>query len=211
MRLTECWIEDGRVFVDTGGDGEYNHEGYALQHARRLLFDVLGIDNDDTLDIGEVIVDFLDEEADDGGAEDGSPWYRLQRYMQAHEPWDVHLIDPAFDRAGDIREYAMREWGWKWVRETRIATHTLTADDLKDISEGLSDLGEDRDDPEIEEVEIVVFSTGAYHWIPLRDLLTGNWESLQLTSPAAEALFSDQVRRADAALMPACYGGKFGD
>jgi hypothetical protein len=48
------------------------------------------------------------------------------------------LVDAAYNLI-DVRRFAMREWGWKAIRENNVDTWNLTSDDLKKISSGLND------------------------------------------------------------------------
>jgi len=43
----EWWIADGQALYADGDIGDMTHEGYAIDYAKRLVLDALGLDTDD--------------------------------------------------------------------------------------------------------------------------------------------------------------------
>lgn len=210
----EYWIEDGEVHIECGDAGEYNHEGYALQAACTKLCDAIGVDYNDTDELVEVIREFLDDEEHEKHEPQRE---RLKRWMKENQPDDVDLVDPAFNMAGDIREYAMKVWGWKWVRWSWVGTHELKREDFNQISEGFYSIidgdGHDPDSPEVREheIHIKVVSNGNEYCVSLGDLFDKNYSIAGITSAEMEATGMDRTRGEDQKLMPEFYRGKFGD
>jgi hypothetical protein len=155
----EWWIgEDGNAMFADGDISDMNHEGYVMQTARALIAkpeynqgewtDWTGFVYDKSVEILEKsksnpqLVQELEQ--------------RLNKSFQLIKPQDIvyegmveeELLKEGFSQEeisaaegrGDLRLFAIKNWGWKRVMNNQIETYTLTDNDLNVISKGLSDI-----------------------------------------------------------------------
>jgi len=214
----EFWItEDG--LQEAGGDGDYNHEAYALQHIQYQVANSLDVDQSlldneyidwDAIQISVVenYIDSLDEQQ------------QLQLRQQLGIPQDEDLMDQReniFDIAaheagiddetlsmasgyGDARKYAIKHWGWKRVVDNNVETWQLTPNDMRIIANGIAEIDESLTDDT--PVYIYVYSTGQSHDAMLGDLEQGRLQHAPVpqiqASPTQLAKASTQsVRNAE--------------
>lgn len=143
----EYWIQDGYVQFADGNVGDLNHEAIVIQHAASQVLSDIGIDADEPYlpdmknKIYEAIQDDLPDEIREKyenieiTIQDCLKYYG--KNILKNSKFD-ELVDAAYDRI-DVRRFAMREWGWKAIRDNNVDTWNLTSDDLKKISSGLND------------------------------------------------------------------------
>lgn len=141
----EYWIVDGSVMFADGDVGDMNHEGYAIDHARRRIIEEFGGDSDDEFiddsDIQTAVVNFFAEE---GTPIDPADWTGAAEQHLKTLPDAVKEV-AVFHCAlgmGDAREVAKRYWGWKWVRHNNVATWTFDNNDRRSIISGLEEIGD---------------------------------------------------------------------
>ena len=128
MRLQgEYWITPDGVWFADGDVSDMNHSGYALDHARRLLLQQIGARDDK---------EFMDDQTF-SLAIDRAMWEAEFTYPEECGVRDALLAwknagGCSFDEdllagcleVGDIREFAMKHWGWRWVKQMWVGTHT---------------------------------------------------------------------------------------
>lgn len=218
MKITgEYWITDSELWFADGDVGDTNHEGYALDHARRLFLDDIGADNDHEYMDDKTFVDSIHERLDEDEFRHeyhtGSVLKELLtkwRDLEGSPQFSLPLMGIAFDQ-GDTRAFAMEHWNWKWVKKMWVGTHTLTLDDFIIIAEGLLNAA-DQEGNEINptaEVEIAVATTNLRYLIDWSDLENKNYDALGITPFIPEKCAA--VENADKAIMHPHYAGKLGD
>ncbi len=211
----EYWITPDGLFFADGDIGDTNHEGFVLQHARYHVANSLGIDldgesDDDSFDIA-LEKEFGDDFSD---YEDGTESFvRLklkENFSGAELAKELKMLDAAFDRV-DLRAFAMREWGWVWVRGDRATAWTLDKDQLENIASGVGDILDEEnsaepDSEELTENEIDISSekTGKSFSITFADLEARNFSGKQ-SNYLLDAGSSDQVRKLDENLQNPFY------
>ena len=211
----EYWFYNGDVWFADGDIGDYNHSGYAIDHARRCLLSSLGaqeVDEPHDQAFEKSLTDLFEDEEIDVENLTLLECYLEYCRQKRLEP-DALLWNVCYDLGTDVREYAMKHWGWKWVKGMWAATHTLTRSDFKEIAEGFLEAADQEGeemDPDIE-VEIAVVSTGRRYDVAWKDLENDNYEVLGIAVTTANPKACDQVRKMDQQLMLPCYGGQFGD
>ena len=217
----EYWIfDDGSVHYCDGDVGDVNHEAYALQHAQMKVLDRMNIDSDiEYLDRNEMLARIARQFEHDAPGEireraQAEQWdeFDIADWMAKEHKVDAHLLDAAFDR-GDIRQYAMRHWGWHALRGDTAETWEITPESLQTIAAGiLNALDETGVEPEeIDPDE--EFWVDAYKGHRSERLVYSQLEAPDLGAefvppPAAPP---EQVRQLDLDLLPTFYQGKFGD
>ena len=160
--LGEYWIyADGTVDYSDGDIGADNHETMAIRHAQCRVAHVL----DRTFD--------LDQDDFEAFMADIPPSPETRAQLHDLPPG---LLDVAHGR-GDARAYAMRQWGWVWVRGDTIVAWRITPTVLRTIATGVANILEetlDSDEPLVG-VEVIVGSevTGKQYHTLLADLLAG--------------------------------------
>lgn len=140
----EYWIINGDVSFADGDVGDVNHEGYAIDHAKREILNHFNLDSDDEFlddqDFAERVVGALREE---GVQCDTVNWFAAAYAYLKQSGADERLLETlkcAADRGVDARDIAMRYWGWKWCRKNSISTWTFTSDDRRSILGGLNEI-----------------------------------------------------------------------
>lgn len=216
----EYWIVDGSVNYADGDVGDTNHEGYALDHLRRLVLGAVDIDPGDDYDWEELLKDIpqaLNEALDLGlepigeGLADiveaGDVCDELAKFTNqlALDPED---LDQAFERAAeDVRTYMSRKYGWIVCHRNRFAVWHLTRDAVKQIEEAVGDIlfneGCLEDDGIDAELEIYVASTGHTYEVLWSALTLEDFSALQLSEP--EIGPNAQLAAMDFALVPEFY------
>jgi len=203
----EYWFTDSGVWFADGDIGDFNHSGYAMDHARRLFLSEIGADDiDEAHDeaFHEAIDELLDEEEIDGDSREE----RLTKLAN----FDADLYAACYDLEGDVREYAMRVWGWKWCKGMWVGTHHLHKEDFDKICEGLLE-AEDQDGVEIPddlEVEIAVASTGKRYLVEWKEIKAENYLSVMGGETPIVPDKCAAVEAMDRESMSPFYKGKVG-
>lgn len=180
----EYWIMDGFAMGADGNVNDFTHEGYAIMNAQSEIVQMA---------VDESFVDWKKYQNIDDYGVDWSEFERdlVKGYVE-HKPeleelsdedpdqvlamvWqemgvDEELLMIATDR-GDVRNLAMKRWGWKAARGNYIQTWTLTKSDLNSIANGLDEIY--HGDKNLE-VEIEVMSTGKSYDVPISVVNTGD-------------------------------------
>lgn len=180
----EYWITDGDVWFADGDIGDMNHEMYALDYARRMILDFFNADSDHEIIDGEIFRDSLIEAfAEDGIALDANWEATVEEKIKTIAPERPELI-PIFraacersEKAGhtfDVRDVAVKYFGWIWVRRNNFHTWTY---DRRQMLDGLNEILEQEGDTDTDwsqlEINIFVVSTGKRLWVTLADLESG--------------------------------------
>lgn len=184
----EYWITDNEVwFAD--GKGNINHEDYALEYIRRAMLEELNVDADEEV-MGEQEFDkavvAVGELEGWGVVEDySSEDLILKWHNEGHIGLDRDLLDAALGK-GNIQNFAMQRWGWLWLKQMWIGTHTLTEGDFKKICEGMCEAleqeGGENINPE-SEVRISVVTLGKSYLIKWKDIESNNYSALGIEAP----------------------------
>lgn len=198
----EYWIIDGSPNYADGDIGDTNHEGYALNHLRRLVLEAVDIDPGDDYDWDELVKDIpqaLNEALDLGlepigegladMVEAGDVCDELGKFTTQLN-LDPEDLEQAFERAGqDVRDYMSRKHGWIICHGNRFGVWHLTRDAAKQIEEAVGDIlfeenGLEDGDPDIDaELEIFVASTEKTYEVLWSALTLEDFSALKLTEP----------------------------
>lgn len=179
----EWWIIDGKAIFADGDTGEMNHEMYVVDHVQRNY--VYGEFDSDIVDWDGFKIFLAKEKYEEDGKnieefENLSGEIIEELYLFKLKEMgmtnDEYMIAEGI---GDARKYGIEKLGWKRVAGRNVQTHTLTIDDLKEISYGLWDAYED--DAEGSEFNIEVSSTGAFYQdVPYSVICDNSTSSLRL-------------------------------
>jgi len=176
----EYWIMDGFAMGADGGLNDFNHEGYAIENARQIIISDAE-DYVDSYSYGEYIDwDQFLKDLLNGYVEENPKYEELvddDPNQLLSIIWKELQIDPeilsiAYDQ-GDVRNLAMKKWGWKAARGNHVQTWTLTREDSLSIISGLHEVLP-YDNKQDFEIELEVMSTRKLYQIPLSILNTGN-------------------------------------
>lgn len=178
----EYWIINGDVAFADGDVGDQNHEGYAIDHARREILNHFNMDSDDEFIDDQTLAERVVEALREYGVKCNTiTWYEAAYAYLQRQGADEKLVQTlkcAANRGVDARDIAMKYWGWKWCRRSNIGTWTFTANDRKQIVDGLNEIisQEMHDDEETwDELEITigVGSTGKRYAMTMAELESG--------------------------------------
>lgn len=151
----EYWLEeDGTPRFADQEAGEVGHTGIALDHARRELISLAGapesesdfIDEDSLTECAQLVASDTERPEPETFSE---AIQSLQTIALEDFPEDVedsggesYLQALAQCAAGksDERAFAIEHWGWKWVKNNSIASHTLTTTDRECIAKGIEEI-----------------------------------------------------------------------
>lgn len=140
----EYWIINGDVAFADGDVGDVNHEGYAIDHARREILDHFNMDSDDEFigdqELAERVVEALHEQ---GVQCDTVNWFAAAYAHLKQSGADERTLETlkcAGNRGADAREIAMRYWGWKWCRKNNVSTWNFTTVDRHSIVGGVNEI-----------------------------------------------------------------------
>ena len=194
----EYWIIEGSPNYADGDIGDTNHEGYALNHLRRLVLEAVDIDPGDDYDWDELLKDIpqaLNEALDLGLTDlEARPvpedvWVELTQFA-AQLNLNPDDLDHAFERAADdVRDYMCRKHGWIICHGNRFGVWHLTKDAVKQIEEAVGDIifeenGLADGDPDIDaELEIFVAATNKTYEVLWSALTLEDFSALKLTDP----------------------------
>lgn len=170
MMRGEYWIVDGDAWFADGTYGDTDHRTHALQHIRNLILSEFGWDEDpdqlcDFSVFREALVDTI------GCSSLPDVLERLQTDCSNPEQ-AIRLLSAAFEYR-EPREAAMRELGWKWVKNGWVGTQYLTGNDFSQIAKGIDHILEEEDNEGLlnEELEIRIASTERSYYVKIDDLL----------------------------------------
>ncbi len=228
----EYWITDGECLLFAGDGGDFNHEGHAEEHVRRLLLDALRIDygNHDCI-CATVMADSIEEflKEDRGMSQEDIDAICFSDHLKAMaEELNIerHLIDAAYgyfhapikSEPSCVREYVMKHFGWLWVKQTFIGTWEWNRDQFDLVCAGLDRIYDEEDDhfqePDKTTIEVRVHSTSCNYDVTLADLYNKNYNTCGVSialNNQMEATCSDQVRRVEAVAAEPYYNGRRGD
>lgn len=218
----EYWIMDGQAM---GADDDFTHESYAIMTAqneivenavsndfvdwRKYQNNDFGVDwNQFTKDLIEGYKKENPQEAEAYEDHDDEEW--LQWAFKELEV-DDELLSIANDH-GDVRNLAMKRWGWKAMRGNYIQTWTLTSEDLRSISSGIHGVIHDEKDFE---VELEVVSTKKVFDVPISVIETGdpmkviNWGKQQSMPNSMNAAYDKTINNLYPPTNP--YYKRYGD
>ena len=159
----EYWIMGGQVVGADSDIGDYNHEGYAIESAQYQIMDGEGDWENWKWEAASEVFDSKMEEAI-------TPEQKQQLQQQWNEDQDEFLMEALRERGvsaelyqmseghGDIRNLAMKLWGWKRLCNTDVQTWTIDDSDVNEIADGIYDAYSE--DAETMSFTIEVMSTG---------------------------------------------------
>jgi hypothetical protein len=186
MMRGEYWIVDGDAWFADGTYGDTDHRTHALQHIRNLILSELGWDEDpdqlcDFSVFRKALVDTI------GCSSLPDVLERLQTDCSNPEQ-AIRLLSAAFEYS-EPREAAMRELGWKWVKNGWVGTQYLTGNDFSQIAKGIDHILEEEDNEGSlnEELEIRIASTERSYYIKIDDLLNHRFPAGSTTPTAVYA------------------------
>ena len=143
----EWWIDNhGQAIFADGDVGDMNHEGYIIETLTMELlehFDVyVGDINGNLSDYEEEIKHALKLDEAQSEEYDRDPADYIIKILENDNTYPTpqqasDAVLTAWGASRDAREYGMRYWGYKRMKDENIQTHTLTTDDLKIISRGI--------------------------------------------------------------------------
>jgi len=166
----EFWLHDNSAQFADGDIGDYNHEAYVIESVQREYApDEFGdgeyVDWDGAkAQIVEDYIESMDNEQETAEAlarqkadPDEFTWEALRGLGMTNEQIEIA------EGAGDAREYAMKEWGWKRLQGNNVETWTLTKGDMDEIAEGLYDAYNDAVLSKDARFNIYVYKTGRWY------------------------------------------------
>jgi hypothetical protein len=137
----EYWIDDRGECLEADGDsGDYNHERHVIETVQCQYLD----NCDESMDWDEQVSEIGREHFESmtpeeqyiiRGVYENDPFdfgraALMERGMTSEE-WEIA------NGNGDVRLFAMINWGWKRVEGNNVETYHLKASDLLDINDGL--------------------------------------------------------------------------
>lgn len=157
----EWWIMDGNISFADGDVGDMNHDAYVIDHIRRKFCDDEHFDR----------MDYIDWDGYENSIKENcgneNPETYLKNYLMNELGMNLEEIQIARGN-GDPKGYAVKNYGWKKVNGNNVSTWTLTANDLSEIADGLSEAMESEGNEVDEEFNIYVESNGiVFRWVPL--------------------------------------------
>lgn len=217
----EYWIyDDGSINYADGDIGDTNHEGLVLAYVRRLVLDAVGGGDTDYFDdssFESALEEVLPEDAFGENLRLRTIDYITKNYDSPQREQELRYIAPAFDASIDLREWAMRNLGWIWVRGDHCTAYQLDHQTLKALKDGVGEIldteGHYDSEDAAEDVSLSVRSLkdGKHYYIALADLESGDFNfgttDYQLDQPAPRT----SVRRMDIDAQNPYYGKNLGD
>jgi hypothetical protein len=198
----EYWVTDSGTWFADGDVGDVNHEGYAMDMARRKILDLFGQESQhefcDEDEFEELVIEGLEEE---GVIFEPEDWLQAtERYIVEHtEEKDREQALAELEAAsgrGDARYTAVKYWGWIWVRGNHFSIwkydrHELLSAVNDVISE--EDTGVESLDWSDFEITVGEESTQKHFSITVGELESGRTPSKDPTWPGSqlEALDDD--------------------
>ena len=188
----EYWIVDGQTHYADGDVGDINHEGYALDHLRRKIFDAVDIDPGDEYDWERLFPDIITGLGDLPGVYPDGP-VSGSRHVCDLLLSRAHLLDLDCDdirhafgeTREDVRFYMCRKYGWVVCHGNRFSVWHLTREIVTLIVCAVGDLLDEGRGTLIEEtdawLEIFVASTNHTHSALWRTLEREDFSELPLT------------------------------
>lgn len=189
----EYWIVDGTAIFADGDVGDTNHEGYVILHAQNLLYEgenwetgkremareIWEVVEGNTTLLAEATTYGITERTCEKDAEEVICEFGEKTGVLTGEKWELFTIaNGNYSNANmDLRDYAMKNWGWKAVRGNSIQTWHLTSSDMRSIANGLYDIvGEvGGEEEEEEEFSIEIMSNHKYFsGIPMKVIESRN-------------------------------------
>lgn len=223
--LGEWWIEEsGHVEFADGNVGDDNHETLALRSIRARLIGNLGADCDEYDDptFYAACWEFVQEEYDlpaleddvDAGESPSIIREHVERYMKENCEDELNLVIGSFDYVG-LREFVIKHFGWIRVADKRFSMRNMgSKDELDNLRKGLGEILEQSgiEDEDIADDDYIEIDDGGRSFcINVKDVLNGDFSSLQPTSNTLAATHSDQVKQMDVKAMSPVYAGRIGD
>lgn len=209
----EYWFKESGVWGADGGTAGLSHEEHVISMARCRFLDEIdeqasGNFLDDKV-FGAVLLRRI--QSDGIGVPDSS----MDAVRDGLIQWKASdvgvnytesLCAAAFDET-DLRQYAMREWGWKWCKSRWVGTHSLKKEDFEKIADGMAAAAErEKSIPkDSETVEIAVTLTGKSYTVPWTAIRTRNYECLPVHEANPLRGPSAQVKNMDMRAMHSCY------
>lgn len=217
----EFWITENAYCVQCDENSDFNHEGYAQQHALSLALGELGADSEDPTekDFREALEEYLEE----AEIEHDGELYEMADKAVAHlaenypeRKCELSLLFEAAFGKGDTRTWACMTQGWQTVHKHKVCTWNLTRKDWRNIRDGLLELigeqlDEEHDSLEDEEFEVFIASTGNRIYFSYSELNDDGFFPSGVSTILPPSERNDQVRKMDMEHMPACYNQKQGD
>ena len=196
----EYWIEDDNVTFADGDVSDFNHEGYVIYTAKQLIGSELDIDIEITKD-----AQWLDRQLSEN--KEG-----LLKGLDEEARKRVEKLIPVANDRIDLRTFAMREWGWAWVRKNSVGVWNWDDKTRRNVASGIGDIlsQEGLDDVADEDVELYigVGSTGKHMDLTLADIKEGRTATPASQTVAAQGAATDTL---DKQAMHPSYQGQIGD
>ncbi len=148
----EYWIEEGGEVMGDMENGDYNHEGYAMNRVQGEIMDEFGVYADsDFIDWDgeskqQILQEILDDENEQTRAkfqqmiEDGEEDEVILMKMRESDPEGADEKMAMANGFGDARMYAIMKWGWKRIAGNDIESASLTPHDMQVIARGIYDI-----------------------------------------------------------------------
>jgi hypothetical protein len=223
----EYWIqEDGSTWFADGDIGMLDHETCVLDTARRRMLDLFGLDSDNEIVDDEEFTRLLNglvrDEVDEtwpespGAAERARLPSLLRQNIVENDADEkavtsFDLLWPAANNQTDLRAFAIRQWGWAWVRGNNCAVQTLDPDTRKRLERGLISIldgeGMTGEEADSEEMHVSVQSNGKTFGLAVGQIACASLVD-QLEQPnhdAAIKVARAQVKQMDEALEHPYY------
>ena len=217
----EYWITCYGLRYANGDVGDFNHEAIVQEHAQGIFLSEIGADSCDleSKTFEECILIWAAEEYDDWSA-------CVEKAEEAAEGWEDVLwgklkevglnldqLKETYQVAngnGDLREYAMTNWGWIWVRENFMGAGRWDAETRKRVIHGIAEIADQEGELLDDEGEEVIWTircidTGMEREMTLQEIRENSLGGG--TSSGAEVKGSAQVRKMDEDGQPSYYQG----
>lgn len=194
--LGEYWIDSGSAIFADGNVGDMNHEGYVIQHAQSLLCEsddwesgkqelaeeIWGLVENNPVLLEAAISYGISEKTCEEDAEQIICEFGEKSGAMNPEKWLLFTVanDNYSHPNMDLRDFAMKNWGWKAVRGRNVQTWFLTSSDLSSISDGLNEILGYEEEAEKQLFNLEIRSNGKYFSdIPLEIIETKNPAAIQ--------------------------------
>lgn len=148
----EWWIIDGNAIFADNNIGEMGHEAYVLETVRKEIVNAMNYYAEEIYDWNITKQEIIQNLVQSGKID---PKLLIKKYGEDYIekiPYNTDIFDviakkfnipqeqlDIADESGDIREYGMKNLGWKRMAGNNIETQTLTSADLKNIMDGIYD------------------------------------------------------------------------
>lgn len=213
----EYWItERGDLLCADDGD-TLKHEGHALEHVRRELFDCLGIYSREEFICDTVLEDELYQflRAKRGYTAEQIDDIAYDDWLKEHEKefgLIPGLVDAVYDRKSVcLRSFVMENYGWVWCRKTYLGAHCLDEETVTRLRKGVWNiLDYEGDEPYHDNVELTIrYNTPPGEIkVTIKDLLEGDSHHTRLdmaTMSAVESKGSDSLATYESQFIPGYY------